>query len=145
MAGQPKFAPATLTLNLQHYSSLHEIILIVTVKTDEIPYVEVSKQALVKHMTQGFYKVELTYGFMDVPDVPLALSRLKLHDNQPINMATVTYFLGQEHLLAKDNGKGMSTWRERLFVYMSRNSQSASRFFNLPPEQVITIGVMVEL
>jgi len=145
MAGQPKFAPATLTLNLQHYSSLHEIILIVTVKTDEIPYVEVSKQALVKHMTQGFYKVELTYGFMDVPDVPLALSRIKLHDNQPINMATVTYFLGQEHLLAKDNSKGMSTWRERLFVYMSRNSQSASRFFNLPPEQVITIGVMVEL
>jgi KUP system potassium uptake protein len=145
MAGQPKFAPTTLTLNLHHYSSLHETILIVTVKTDQIPYVEESKQAYVKHMTQGFYKVELVYGFMDVPDVPLALSRIKLHDNTPINMASVTYFLGQEHLLAKENGKGMSIWRERLFAYMSRNSQSAARFFNLPPEQVITVGVMVEL
>lgn len=145
MAGQPKFAPTTLTLNLHHYSSLHETILIVTVKTDQIPYVEDSKQAYVKHMTQGFYKVELVYGFMDVPDVPLALSRIKLHDNTPINMASVTYFLGQEHLLAKENGKGMSIWRERLFAYMSRNSQSAARFFNLPPEQVITVGVMVEL
>jgi KUP system potassium uptake protein len=145
MAGQPKFAPTTLTLNLEHYSSLHEIILIVTVKTDEIPYVDVSKQALVKHMTQGFYKIELTYGFMDVPDVPNSLSMIKLHNNQFIDMAKVTYFLGQEHLIAKANGKGMSLWRERLFVYMSRNSQTASRFFNLPPEQVITVGVMVEL
>jgi KUP system potassium uptake protein len=145
MAGQPKFVPATLTLNLQHYSSLHEIILIVTVKTDEIPYVEIENQAHIKHLTQGFYKVELVYGFMDVPDVPLALSRIRLHDNQPVNMSKVTYFLGQELLLAKDNGKGMSNWREQLFAYMSRNSQSASRFFNLPPEQVITVGVMVEL
>jgi KUP system potassium uptake protein len=145
MAGQPKFAPTTLTLNLKHYSSLHEIILIVTVKTDESPYVELSKQASVKHMTQGFYKVELLYGFMEMPDVPLALSRIKLHDNQAINMTNVTYFLGQEHLTAKDNGKGMFIWRERLFAYMSRNSQSASRFFNLPTEQVITVGVMIEL
>lgn len=145
MAGQPKFAPTTLTLNLKHYSSLHEIILIVTVRTDESPYVELSKQASVKHMTQGFYKVELIYGFMEMPDVPLALSRIKLHDNQTINMTNVTYFLGQEHLMAKDNGKGMFIWRERLFAYMSRNSQSASRFFNLPTEQVITVGVMIEL
>jgi KUP system potassium uptake protein len=145
MAGQPKFAPTTLTLNLQHYSSLHEVVLIVTVKTDETPYVDVSKQAYVKHMTQGFYKVELLFGFMEIPDVPLALSRIKLHNDESINMANVTYFLGQEHLLPKDNGRGMSTWRERLFAFMSRNSQSASRFFNLPTEQVITIGVTVEL
>ncbi len=145
MAGQPKFAPTTLTLNLRHYSSLHETILIVTVKTDESPYVEEAKKALVKHMTQGFYKVELIYGFMDIPDVPLSLSRIKLHGGQALNMDTVTYFLGQEHLLAKDNGKGMFSWREKLFVYMSRNSQSASKFFNLPPEQVITVGVTVEL
>ncbi len=145
MAGQPKFAPTTLTLNLQHYSSLHEVVLIVTVKTDETPYVDVSKQAYVKHMTQGFYKVELLFGFMEIPDVPLALSRIKLHNDESINMSNVTYFLGQEHLLPKDNGRGMSTWRERLFAFMSRNSQSASRFFNLPTEQVITIGVTVEL
>jgi KUP system potassium uptake protein len=145
MAGQPKFAPSTLTLNLHHYSSLHEIILIVTVKTDESPYVDENKRAIVKNMTQGFYKVELTYGFMEVPDVPRALSKIKLRDDQSINMSVVTYFLGQEHLLAKANGNGMALWRERLFAYMARNSQSASRFFNLPADQVITVGLMVEL
>lgn len=145
MAGQPQFAPTTLTLNLQHYSSLHEIILIVTVRTEEIPYVNEDKRAMVKNMTQGFYKVQLNYGFMEVPDVPLALSKIKLRDEHEMKMDAVTYFLGQEHLLAKANGKGMTLWRERLFAYMSRNSQSASRFFNLPPEQVITMGLIVEL
>jgi KUP system potassium uptake protein len=145
MAGQPKFAPTTLTLNLHHYSSLHEIILIVTVKTAESPYVEEGKRALVKNMTQGFYKVELTYGFMEVPDVPKALSEVRLRDDKPLDMASITYFLGQELLLAKENNGGMVNWRERLFVYMSRNSQAASRFFNLPPQQVITVGLTVEL
>jgi KUP system potassium uptake protein len=145
MAGQPKFAPSTLTMNLHHYSSLHEIIMIVTVRTDESPYVELDRRAVVKNMTQGFYKIELTYGFMEVPDVPLALSKIKLKDDTSLDMANVTYFLGQEHLLAKDNGRGMLIWRERLFAYMSRNSQSASMFFNLPPQQVITVGLIIEL
>lgn len=145
MAGQPKFAPMTLKLNLHHYSSLHEIILIVTVKTDEGPYVEEGRRALVKNMTQGFYKIELTYGFMEVPDVPKALSKIKLKDEKPLKMESITYFLGQELLLAKQSNGEMAYWREKLFVYMSRNSQAASSFFNLPPQQVITVGLTVEL
>jgi KUP system potassium uptake protein len=145
MAGQPKFAPTTLSLNLHHHSALHEVVLVVTVKTDEIPYIEESNRSQVKNMTQGFYKVELTYGFMEVPDVPLALSKIKLKDDQSLKMSTITYFLGQEQLIAAANGRGMAVWRERLFSYMSRNSQSAARFFNLPPDQVVSIGLIIEI
>jgi KUP system potassium uptake protein len=145
MAGQPKFAPTTLTLNLHHHSALHEVVLVVTVKTDESPYIEESNRSQVKNMTQGFYKVELTYGFMEIPDVPKALSKIKLKDDQSLKMSSITYFLGQEQLIATANGKGMFVWRERLFAYMSRNSQSAARFFNLPPDQVIAVGLIIEI
>ncbi len=145
MAGQPKFAPTTLSLNLHHHSALHEVVLVVTVKTDESPYIEESNRSQVKNMTQGFYKVELTYGFMEIPDVPKALSKIKLKDDQSLKMSSITYFLGQEQLIATNNGKGMFVWREKLFAYMSRNSQSAARFFNLPPDQVIAVGLIIEI
>lgn len=145
MSGQPQFVPSTLTLNLRHYNSLHEIILIITVKTEDIPYVEITERFKIKNAGQGIYKVQLHYGFMEVPDVPIALSQIELDDGRKIPISELTYFLGQEQLMAKANGKGMALWRERLFAYMSRNSQTASNFFNLPNNQVITVGLIIEL
>jgi KUP system potassium uptake protein len=86
--------------------------------------------------------VFLKYGFMDQPDIPLALSEVR----QPgLELPPdVSYFLGRETVLATEK-PGMAVWRERLFVWMSRNAQSATHFFRLPPEQVIEVGVQVEL
>lgn len=145
MSGQSQFAPSTLALNLQHYSALHEVILIVTVKTEEIPYIDESCRSEVKNMTQGFYKILLRYGFMEVPDVPLALAKVRLKDDRPIPLDSASYFLGQEHLVTKRDGLGMALWRKKLFAYMSKNSQAASEFFNLPPEKVITVGLTIEI
>jgi KUP system potassium uptake protein len=39
----------------------------------------------------------------------------------------------------------MSRWREELFVWLSRNAQTATNFFNLPPNRVLEVGVQVEL
>jgi len=145
MAGQPKFLPSSLTINMHHHSTLHEVIVIVTVKTEEDPYVELEHRAILKHVGQGVYKLQLHYGFMEIPDVPKALAQIRLENGKTLPLETITYFLGQEHLMAKENGKGMVLWRERLFAFMARNSQAASRFFNLPPQQVITVGLMIEL
>lgn len=145
LAGQPQYVPTSLTWNLQHYSSLHEVILIVTVRTEEVPFVAKEERALVKEVGLGFYSVQLKYGFMEVPNMPEALKDVHLTDGRAVPIHKVTYFVGQEHLLAKDNGRGMAYWREKLFAFMSRNSEAASKFFNLPPEQVITVGLMIEL
>jgi KUP system potassium uptake protein len=145
MAGQPKFAPSTLSLNMQHYRSIHERVVIVTVKTEEVPFVKEEKRWEVTDAGDGFFKVQLHYGFMEVPDVPRALTKVTLPDGSQIPIGKVTYFLGQELLIASKNKKGMAVWRERLFAFMSRNSQAASNFFNLPPEKVITVSLIVEL
>ncbi len=145
MAGQPGFAPPALNLNMHHYKALHELLLIVTVKTEEVPYVDNDNRSTVTDVGFGLYKIRLHYGFMEVPDVPAALSKVQLREGHKINMSQVTYFVGQEHLKAKDNNQGMAVWRERLFALMSRNSQAASNFFNLPPNQVVSVGLMVEL
>ena len=55
-----------------------------------------------------------------------------------------TYFIGRETVLA---GKvpGMNPLREHLFVLLNRGADSASRFFNLPPERVFEVGSHVEI
>ena len=80
---------------------------------------------------------------MDQPDIPHALTQVR-EPRLELTPGDISYFLGRETVLAA--GKpGMVVWRERLFVWMSRNAQSATHFFRLPPEQVIEVGVQVEL
>jgi KUP system potassium uptake protein len=55
-----------------------------------------------------------------------------------------TYYLGRETLLPSGQAK-MATWRKRLFVVMSRNAQTASSFFGLPPNRVVEMGAQIQL
>jgi KUP system potassium uptake protein len=38
----------------------------------------------------------------------------------------------------------MARWRKKLFVIMSRNAQSATQFFGLPPNRVVELGAQIE-
>jgi KUP system potassium uptake protein len=39
----------------------------------------------------------------------------------------------------------MQIWREKIFVFLSRNTQRASSFFRIPSDQVIEIGLVLEI
>jgi KUP system potassium uptake protein len=40
-------------------------------------------------------------------------------------------------------GGGMARWRQHLFAFMTRNSQRAATFFNVPPDRVMEIGSQI--
>jgi K+ transporter len=40
---------------------------------------------------------------------------------------------------------GMVPWRESLFAFMSGNAQLSASYFNLPPSQVVEIGIPLEI
>jgi KUP system potassium uptake protein len=136
-------APPALVNNLQHNKVLHRTTLIVSVVTAEIPRVDDADRCYVNRVEPGVFQVRLTYGFMEEPDVPAALSNIAMRGIE-FDPATVTYFIGHETILA---GKvpGMNMPQERLFVLLNRGADSASRFFNLPPERVFEVGTHVEI
>jgi KUP system potassium uptake protein len=39
----------------------------------------------------------------------------------------------------------MSRWRSNLFIFMSRNAMDAASFFGIPPDQIIEVGVQLQL
>ena len=82
-------------------------------------------------------------GFMETPDVPAILRR---RDEYGIDfeIENLTFFLGRESILATE-AEGMAIWREKLFAFMTRNAERATNFYCIPSDQVIEIGIQIEL
>jgi len=135
--------PPTLLHNLEHNRVLHERVILLTVATSDIPYVDDKNRSELEPIGQGFYRLALRYGFMQEPDVPAALLAVATPDF-PIDLERTTFFLGIETLLFSPN-PGMPLWKERLFFLLSRNAVRATSFFKIPPQRVVEIGIQVEL
>ena len=135
--------PPTLLHNLEHNRVLHERVILLTVTTRDVPYVSDAERAELEPLGQGFYRLTLWYGFMQEPDVPAALLAQATPDF-PLDLDRTTFFLGIETLI-EPKEPGMPRWRERLFMFMSRNAVRATSFFKIPPTRVVEIGIQVEL
>ena len=135
--------PHALLHNLKHNKVLHERVLLLTVKIEDVPYVEEQKTFHLDELGQGFYRLIVRYGFMQETNVPAALGRLDNCGPQ-IRMMETSFFLARQTLIASPK-PGMALWREKLFAWMLRNAESAMEFFNLPPNRVVELGSQVEI
>jgi KUP system potassium uptake protein len=93
-------------------------------------------------LREGFSRVKARYGFMESADVPKALAACRSSGIIAEPLET-TYYLGRERLIPGGNSK-LAGWRKKLFIFMSRNSRSATEFFNIPPNRVVELGAQIE-
>ena len=135
--------PHALLHNLKHNKVLHERVLLLTVRIEDVPYVEEQKTFHLEELGQGFYRLIVRYGFMQETNVPAALARI---DNcgPTFKMMDTSFFLARQTLITSPK-PGMAVWREKLFAWMLRNAESAMEFFNLPPNRVVELGSQVEI
>ncbi len=143
LTGNPVGTPVPLIRNFHHNKIVHERIILLHVRIEEVPFVRRKHRSIVEEIGEGFYRVILRYGFSEHPNVLRGLRHLK-SEELDINLSEITFFLGRETLLIKGD-RGMKTWRKELFAFLSRNARDATRFFRIPPDQVIEIGVQIKL
>ena len=143
MTSSPNGVPHALLHNLKHNKVLHERVILLTVRIEDVPYVSEDKRAETRDYGSGFYRLKLRYGFMEEVDVPHALANLK--NCGPIcKMMDTSFFLARQTLLPSSR-PGMAIWREKLFAWMLRNAESAMEFFKLPTNRVVELGSQVEI
>jgi KUP system potassium uptake protein len=135
--------PHALLHNLKHNKVLHERVMLLTVRIQDVPFVVREKRSEVEDLGQGFFRVILHYGFMEEVDVPHELARIE-SCGPTCKMMDTSFFLARQTLLASDK-PGMAIWRERLFSWMLRNAESAMEFFKLPTNRVVELGSQVEI
>ena len=82
---------------------------------------------------------------VDIPEPGPGQVRVKLEGcGAAFRMMDTSFFLGRQKLIASPR-PGMALWREKLFAWMTRNSESAMQFFKLPPNRVIELGSQLEI
>ena len=143
LAGNPDGTPAALTHNFKHNKIIHKRVILLTILTEEIPYVEMERRVAVADLGEGFFRVIGRYGFMEEPD---AQEILKLCKPLGLNFREMetTFFLSRETIIASER-RGLARWRKRLFALLSRNAQPANAYFRLPPNRVVELGLQVEI
>jgi KUP system potassium uptake protein len=143
MASSSAGVPSALLHNIKHNKVLHERVVILTVAIQDVPYVDEAERCSIKDMGQGFYRLNLRYGFLEETDVPAALKRADMCGG-PFEMMKTSFFLSRQTLLASAK-PGMAIWREKLFAWMLRNAASAMEFFRLPTNRVVELGSQIEI
>ena len=134
--------PTPLIHNVTHNKVIHELVLLLTIEVDKVPFVDLQEKMIIEEIGEGIHRVTAHCGFKDEPDVKLILESCR-QKGLPIGN-DVTFFLGREILIPTDH-PGMAIWRENLFSFMSRNAQRATTFYKVPSDQVFEVGIQVEI
>jgi len=144
MSGNRFGTPLALLHNLKHNKVLHEQVVLLTVRTEEVPFLANPKDRVaLENLHEGFWRAQIHFGFMEKPNLPAVLDRVKQPGLRFDPMRT-TYFIGRETILATRN-LGLSSWRGSIFAWMTRNAGDVTSYFCLPPNGVVELGARVEV
>ena len=143
LTANPERAPQALVQNVKHNKVLHSDVVILNFKTEDVPRVPNFEKVEAEKIGAGFYRIIARHGFMETPkmDKILALAEEKGFD---IKLENASFFLGREKLTIGDL-PAMSRWRSTLFMFLSTNSLDASSFYDIPSNQVIEVGIQLDL
>lgn len=136
-------APPVMQRLLKYAEVLHEQVIMLTVITEDRPRVPVSERLDLLPLRNGFYRVFVRYGFMQEPNLLMALARLRRYGLE-LDLDTTTFFIGRETLIITDDQPWLWRWRDKLYAFMFRNALRATDFYKLPPKSAVEIGIWLE-
>jgi KUP system potassium uptake protein len=141
LSSAPGTVPAALRNNLVHNRVVHEQVILLTVATRGVPHVTEEARLEIRPQRLGFVGITASYGYQDEPDVPAAIRQAQ-RQGLEIDLERTSYYVNHVSLVPAGDA-AMSGWRTRLFMLLYRNSTPAARYFRIPPDQVVEMGVYV--
>jgi KUP system potassium uptake protein len=136
--------PPVMVWHVKHNRALHEQLFVLRVEILPVPWVATNERITVKEVASNFWRAEGRYGFMERPHIPELLLASKSH-GCTVNLSDVTYYVGHETVVGREDGRGLPAWQEALFTMMERNEVHVSDFFRLPSDQVVEIGRQIAI
>jgi KUP system potassium uptake protein len=136
-------APSALMHNLKHNKVLHEHNFIVTVHTAETPRADPATALRVEQLSGEVTRVDMTFGFMETPDVPRLLSRCG-GEGYKFDVMSTSFFLSHRSLKPAPQSV-LPTWQNRLFLSMAGRAASATDFFRIPSQRVVELGMQIQI
>ena len=136
--------PPVMIWHVKHNRALHEHLFVLRVEILSVPWVASGNRLSIVEVAPNFWRAEARFGFMERPHIPELLATSKSL-GCTVDLADVTYYVGHETVIRREDGKGLPGWQERFFAVMERNAEHVSDFFSLPSDQVVEIGRQVAI
>jgi KUP system potassium uptake protein len=143
MVGTSKGTPIALLHHVKSNRTLHRIVVLLSVATEEVPTVPAAEQLTLTEVGEGIWRAVGRYGYMESPDAGALMAQVS-ERGVPINPDSATYFFNREMIISGGNAK-MWEWQKSLYGFLSRNARPAKDYFNIPPSQIIEIGLPLQL
>ena len=136
--------PPVMLWHVKHNRALHEHLFVLRVDIRSVPWVFGEQRLTIEEVAPNFWRAEAHFGFMERPHIPALLAASKSL-GCTVELADVTYYVGHETVIGRDDGLGLPGWQEKFFAVMERNAVHVSDFFSLPNDQVVEIGRQVAI
>ncbi|MBV9077312.1 MAG: KUP/HAK/KT family potassium transporter, partial [Methylobacteriaceae bacterium] len=141
LTSDPATAPSALLHNLKHNKVLHERNVVLTVRSVDMPRVPPEERVHLDHIGDSFWKIELTFGYMEIPNIPRSLAQLRRLGFK-FDIMSTSFFLSRRSIRPAVRSS-MPLWQDKLFIALARSASDATDFFQIPTGRVVEVGTQV--
>jgi len=143
MAGNPSGTPLVLLHHVKANKVLHETVVLLSILTEEVPFVAAADRLAVREIGEGVWRAIARYGYMESPDVSALIQSIR-DSGVPLKPSEATYYFNREMIIAGGDSK-MWEWQKHFYAFLSRNARQARDYYQLPPMQIIEVGMPIQL
>ncbi|MDO8542712.1 MAG: KUP/HAK/KT family potassium transporter [Opitutaceae bacterium] len=143
MAGNPTGTPLVLLHHVKANKVLHETIVLLSIITEEVPYVVADERLEVREIGEGVWRALARYGYMESPDVSALIEDIG-ERGVPLKPSEATYYFNREMIITGGDAR-MWEWQKHFYGFLSRNARQARDYYHLPPMQIIEVGLPIQL
>jgi KUP system potassium uptake protein len=131
--------PPVLVWHLARNRALHQQLVALSGIVESVPWVEETQRVSFELLAPQFWRITARFGFMERPDIPAILANAH-RDGCNLKLDDVTYYVGHETVMPREDKRGLPRWIEALYAFMQRNSPHVSEYFRLPLDSVVELG-----
>ena len=116
----------------------HEQVLLLRVETTSRPHVPDGERLSIEDLGGGIYRGVVRFGFMHNPDLKDVMEH-----GAPFDMGEAVYFLPQVTAIGT-----WPWWRRalrRVYLFLGRTGLTPVEYFNLPPNNVVSVGLELDV
>jgi KUP system potassium uptake protein len=132
-------SPPILMWHLQNNRALHESVFLLEVKTALVPVVWPAEHIEVRGLAPRVWRANVQFGFMERPNIPAVLERLKAQ-GLVFDLGDITYYMPHEQIVSREERPRLPRFVSAVFAYLQRNSAPLTDYFRVPRERVVEIG-----
>jgi KUP system potassium uptake protein len=136
--------PLAMRADVEHHRVFHDKVLIVSIESVSVPYVDAPDRFVVEVLGSGLFKIKgvtIRTGYHDQTDIPsaLRLARKRGLLEKNLDLEHASYFVSKMSM-SPTRGPGMHRWRKLLFIALARNATSPIEHFGLPVDKTVIVS-----